>query len=1071
MSGEKEPAASTRAAASARAAAPEPSLRERAEATLKTSAADPPKPTVALPEPSLQQALHDLRVHQIELEMQNEELRRTLAELDRSQARYFDFCDLAPVGYCTLGDTGLIERANLTTARLLELPRNSLHGQRFTDFIQHDQQDAYYLMMHRVLNSGEIESCEFRLLKADGPATWIYLQAIAASDENGAQQVRLVLSDISKQRELSEQLRLQAMALDQISDRVTITDVNGVVIYLNQAARKNPELATEVRQMGQHVSAYGDSPLADAPHDEIIGTTISQGSWQGNVGHRRADGSSVYYALRTNLVKDESGAPMAMVGIGADITHQLELEQALHQREAYLRAMLDNFPFKVWIKDKEGRYLAVNQEMATLHGWPSAESLVGKTVADITDGESAAQALEHEQAILASGLSQLSEHQFMNQGRRVWVETYKAPILVDGHIVGTVGYSRDISERRQQEAQLRLQAQVLDQIQDTVNITDLDGVVTYINRAGLEKTNTVIKAAGQHVSAYGNSAQADASHEQVIATTRAQGHWRGIVGHAQTDGSDLLYDLRTTLVKDEAGTPVAMVGVGTDITRQRALEQELRQREAYLRAILDNFPFEVWLKNLEGHYLAVNQMAASQHGWPSGQSIVGKHFSDLIDPSFVTPAFEQEQEVIATGSARQIEWLMPIKGEPRWHESYIAPLVVDGHLAGTVGYSRDISERKQFELELELARSEAVKANKAKSHFLAAASHDLRQPIFALALFFGGLKKRIDPQHSELTRKIDSCIETLSELLNDLLDVSKLEAGIIVPKPSDFSVSEMLGKLIPTHEAQAKSAGLRLRWRHCKLSARSDPVLLGRIVGNFLDNAIRHTRKGGLLIACRRHAGRHWIEVWDTGVGIPEEKLGVIFDAFTRLDAATRIQGSGLGLAIASKTAALLGLQIRLRSEPGRGSMFAIELPLGEQAEPVPEHTLQAPTRALRIALVDDDNQVLQALALTLENAGHELVMATDGKALLEALGQAAPDIVVSDYRLADGETGFDVIESNRLRFGQGLPVLLVTGDTNPELIRSMSERGITVLYKPLKSEALLNAIQAAVQDAPPDRP
>ncbi len=1023
-------------------------------------------------EQALQRALHDLRVHQIELETQNAELRRTLAELDKSQARYFDFYDLAPVGYCTLDEHGLIERANLTTAKLLEVPRKGLIGQCFSHFVEHGQQEAYYLMLSRVLNSGEIETCEFRLVKSDGASTWLYLQAITASNENGAQQIRLVLSDISQQREQSEQLRLQALVLDQIQDTVTVTDLNGIVTYLNRTARDEDAQAAE-QMLGRHVSAYGDNPQADATQQEIITTTLTQGAWSGRVIITQADGTALSIALRTALIRDAAGTPVAMVGVGTDITRQLELERGLHQREAYLRAMLDNFPFKVWLKDREGRYLAVNQVLATLHGWPSVESLVGKTVADITDPESTALALAHEQAILASGRSELSEHQFTNQGQPVWVETYKAPILVDGHIVGTVGYSRDISERRQQEEKLRLQALVLDQIQDQVTITDLDGIVTYLNHAarasGELPRNT--EARGQHVSTYGNSPQADAQHDEIIRSTLAQGGWEGKVGHRRADGSETFYALRTTLVRNESKQPVAMVGVGTDITRQLELERGLHQREAYLRAILDNFPFEVWLKDLGGHYLAVNQMAAIQHGWPSGQSMVGKQFSDIVDPSLVAPASEQEQQVIATGSARQIQFLMPIKGEPRWHESYIAPLVVDGHLVGTVGYSRDISERKQIELDLQEARDEAVKANRAKSHFLAAASHDLRQPIFALSLFFGSLKKRIDPQHGEMANKIDSCIETLSELLTDLLDVSKLEAGIIVPKPCDFSLADMLGKLIPTHEAHARSAGLRLRWRQCELIGRSDPVLLGRIVGNFLDNAVRHTRAGGLLITCRRHAGRHWIEVWDTGVGIAEEKTSAIFEAFTRLDAAARTQGSGLGLAIASKTAALLGLQIRLRSRPGRGSMFAIELPMGQEALPEPSRKPLAPMRALRIALVDDDSRVLQALALTLESAGHELVPASGGQALLAALGQRAPDVLVSDYRLAENETGFDVIESSRQRFGQKLPALLITGDTDPSLIRSMAARGITVLYKPLEPDALLKSIQDAIQGAASDAP
>ncbi len=1041
---------------------PAADLRQRAEAALRAKAEKRPPPSAPPSVEAMQQALHDLEVHQIELEMQNEELRRALAELESSQARYFDFYDLAPVGYCTLSDTGLIVQANLSTAKLLGYPRSALVGQRFTKFIHPEQQDTYYKLRHRVLESGEIEFCELRLRTNDDQFTWIYLQAIAASDEAGVQQVRMVLSDINKQHAQSEQLQLQALVLDQIPSQVAITDLNGMVTYLNRAGMERRSQNGD-GFMGQHVSQYVDGLKGDATQQEIAAATLAHGSWKGTVVNPLADGSNRTYQLHTTLVRDESGSPVAMVGVAADITPRLQLEQALRQREQYTRALLDNFPFEVWLKDLDGRYLMVNEVLARLHGWPSAQSLLGKTVSDITDAESSALANVHEQSIISSGRSFMSEHQFTNQGQPIWVETYKSPVVVDGKIVGTVGYSRDISERRQQEEKLRLQALVLDQIQDTVNITDLNGIVVYINQAGIEKAAHAMKVSGQHVSSYGNSAQADATHEQVLATTREQGHWRGTIGHARNDGSVLLYDVRTTLVKDESGKPIAMVGVGTDITRQLALEKELRQREAYQCAILDNFPFQVWLKGLDSRYLAVNHALAAMHDWPSATSLVGKRFADLVDAASAEKALAQEQEVMASGESHVMEILLPVRGEQRWFETYKAPIVMDGQLIGTVGYARDITERKQIESELLAAKDEAMKANQAKSHFLAAASHDLRQPIFALTLFFGSLKTRLHPHHGELLAKIETCIESLSEMLTGLLDVSKLEAGVIVPTTTDFSVDELLRKLLATHGARAHSAGLRLRWRNSGLVGHSDPVLLGRIVGNLLDNAIRHTRQGGVLIACRRRDGRHWIEIWDTGIGIAQDKLGFIFQAFSRLDEAAQIRGSGLGLAIVDKTAALLGLQIRVRSQPGRGSLFAIELPLGQRLPPAQQTSRRYLTQRLRIALVEDDNRVLDALIQVLEDAGHELIVASSGKALIDALGRRAPDIIVSDYRLVGTETGYDVIEISRKIFGNDLPALLITGDTDPALVLSMSRRGIQVLYKPLKFESLQDAIRDAV--------
>lgn len=803
------------------AARPKPAktLRQRAEAALRGKAEALLAPLETLSFEAMRQALHELQVQKIQLEMQYEELRRIQAELDSTRERYFDFYDLAPVGYCTLSAKGLILHANLTTASLLKLARIALIKQRLSGFVQPEDRDKYYVLRQQVLTGGPARGCELRLINAEGATVWVYLQIISALDDDGEPVLRLVLSDISEHRQSEETIRLQAQALDQIRDRVTITDVHGVVTYLNRAGRDRPEMPNN-GALGQHVSLYGDSLYADAKHQTIIDTTLTQGGWRGKVGHWLENGTEVIYDLRTTLVKDASGLPVAMVGVGTDITEQLKLEQSLRQREQYLRALLDNFPFMVWLKDLQGRYLAANQVFAAAHGCDTAEAVIGKRFEEVTGAQAAAQALAQDQAVLSSGKSQ--------------------------------------------------------------------------------------------------------------------------------------------------------------------------------------------------------------------------HFEQFLSDD----------------------------GPPRWFETYKAPVLSGTEIVGTVGFSRDISERKQSEIELQAAKTEADRANLAKSRFLAAASHDLRQPIFALSLLFSALKNKLEPDSNELLTSIESCIENLSGLLTALLDVSKLEAGVIDPAPSDFSVDDMLRKLLTPHAAHAKDKGLALRWRHGDLIGRTDWQLLGRIVANFISNAVRYTEHGGVLIACRRHAGKHWIEVWDTGIGIPENKFEAIFEPFKQLGDEGRTRGSGLGLTIAEKTATLLGLQIRLRSRLGRGSMFAVELPLGQSIRPARQPSVRPDTIRLRIALVEDNTRVLQGLTLALESLGHELVVATTGKALLAQLGQQAPDIIISDYRLSGTENGFEVIAANRERFGNSLPALLLTGDTDPKLMREMAGHGIAVHYKPLR----LDALQDFIQQAAPDR-
>ncbi len=363
--------------------------------------------------------------------------------------------------------------------------------------------------------------------------------------------------------------------------------------------------------------------------------------------------------------------------------------------------------------------------------------------------------------------------------------------------------------------------------------------------------------------------------------------------------------------------------------------------------------------------------------------------------------------------------------------------------------------------ELAQAKRQAERANEAKSRFLAAASHDLRQPLSALKLYASVLKAKLETEDQALLESMDECVKSLSDLLSKLLDLSKLEAGVVMPRVTEFSLDDMLTKVIASYGPEAEAKGLTLRCGMFGLTARTDPVLFQRIIGNLVDNAIHYTRHGGVLVVCRRREGRRWVEVWDTGIGIPKDKTSEIFEEFKQLNDDARTQGSGLGLTIVAKTAALLGLSIRVSSCPGRGSMFAIELPLGtRKLAAAPKHRPLLPS--LRIALVDDNRYVLNALAYAMEHAGHRVVAAASGSELLAELAGTPPDIMVCDYRLAGGETGFDVITSTRAAFGREVPAVIITGDTDPAIMRSMSTQGIAIQHKPVDFADL----QARMDDA-----
>jgi signal transduction histidine kinase len=393
-----------------------------------------------------------------------------------------------------------------------------------------------------------------------------------------------------------------------------------------------------------------------------------------------------------------------------------------------------------------------------------------------------------------------------------------------------------------------------------------------------------------------------------------------------------------------------------------------------------------------------------------------------------------------------------------------------GAICGAVAVLMDVSAHYEFERTLIQAKQDAERANEAKSRFLAAASHDLRQPLQALNLYLDVLTARSGPSERSLIANINinKCSTSLNSLLTDLLDLSKLEAGVVRPHQTIFSLAELLDMVAAAHAAQASLKGLRLRVVPSKVMLKTDRALFERVVGNLISNAVRYTDQGGVLVGCRRRSGKLWLDVCDTGIGIPEGKTSEIFEEFRQLGnpERDREKGTGLGLAIVRKAATLLGLEISLSSKLGRGSIFSISLPFaGVEAvhEGVRDDGCFIPFRALRVLLVEDDLAVREALTFIMETDGNKVV--TKGSLAEVAHGDyPKPDVVIADYRLGEGRNGVEAVSTVRAIFGDDVPAIILTGDTLSEVVEEIVALGFTVLHKPV-SYAMLRTCLATFRD------
>lgn len=373
---------------------------------------------------------------------------------------------------------------------------------------------------------------------------------------------------------------------------------------------------------------------------------------------------------------------------------------------------------------------------------------------------------------------------------------------------------------------------------------------------------------------------------------------------------------------------------------------------------------------------------------------------------------------------------------------------------------QQIVERKRVEQALREARDAAEAANQSKDKYLAAASHDLLQPLNAARLLISTLRERSLPaaEHSLIERS-HQALEGAEDLLTDLLEISRLDQAAVKPDIDVYRLEELLAPLASEFQPVAAAAGLALKVRIVECAISTDFRLLTRILRNFLSNACRYTEHGRILLGARKRGGFIELQVWDSGRGIPEDQLDSIFLEFNQLQVgrAAERKGVGLGLAIVDRIARMLGYPVSVRSQPGRGSVFAIRVPLAQQASralPVVAATraqVGDPLPGRRLLVLDNELSILHSMSALLEQWGCEVVTAVDQPAALQALGERAPDLILADFHLDHGVIGCEVVAHLRRHFASAIPAVMITADRSDQCRRDLQRMGVPLLNKPVK--------------------
>jgi PAS domain S-box-containing protein len=520
--------------------------------------------------------------------------------------------------------------------------------------------------------------------------------------------------------------------------------------------------------------------------------------------------------------------------------------------------------------------------------------------------------------------------------------------------------------------------------------------------------------------------------------------------------------------RDQEGNPLRMVGTLTDINTRKQAERALRRSEERLKALINAATNDVVVLLDSGFNMEIVNERAARGFESSVEEATGQSLEAFMPLSIARRRLGHAQEVIDSGQAVRFEDYRA----GHWFDNNFCPVFDEqGKPHAVAIFARDITERKNLEKILAKAKQTAEEANISKTRFLAAASHDLRQPLQAIAAHTDFLA--LSNTDAVLAKSITHLIEAtraMQDILEGLLGISQLDTGTVTPEIKAFSIGSLLGQLEGQYQQAVTKKGLAFNVVPCSAGVRSDPTLLRIILQNLISNAIKYTERGNVAVECKRYGDLLRIEVRDSGIGIPGAMKEIIFEEFYQLDnpARDRSHGTGIGLAIVKRIAQLLNHPINMHSVEGEGSCFTIHVPLAEEnfeekhsALPLTVDLNNA-SEGCSILLIEDDAVVLDANRILLTTLGYTVMSASGTETAIELMEPRSPkpDLIIADYRLPGECKGTDLVQQLRSRAESSIPAIILTGDITLSGDACALPENSLLLQKPARAEELVQAIR-----------
>ena len=973
---------------------------------------------------------------------------------------------------CIADMEGHFIKTNAAWSQVLGYATEELNKRKFLEFVHPDDMPATLDAMASLGKGDDVLQFANRYRRKDGSYRYIEWRSHRKGNLIYAA-ARDVTERIEQERMIKETHKMLQVVLDTIPQHVFWKDRNSVYLGCNKRGAVAAGLSDPAEIVGKT-----DYDLPRNREKADLFRADDQRVMQKNAPELhvieqrlRADGKRAWLDTTKIPLRDDKGAVNGILVAFEDITAWKTAEEEKLLQAVLIKSLLASIPDIVYFKDCQGVYLGCNPLFAELVGKKSEEEVIGKTDYDLFNKEQADFFRHHDNEMLKQLKPLQNEEEVVfPDGRKMTIDTLKTPYRdQNGNVIGILGISRDITDRKRMEEELRASKERFELVVNGTNDGAWDWNILTNELFLSARWKEMLGYADCEIQNEFDSFISLLYEEDITGVNEyVQGYLNGEIKKyaiefrmKHKNGSLVWILAKGEALRDGKGIPYRMAGSHSDITEQKKAEEALKKQTERLNAYVENAPYGILIANAQGKYVFVNRKACEQTGY-NPEELLELGPMALTYPEDLGIARDYFRRVVADGSAQADARFVCKSGEARYWR-VLAVKITDNEFAG---FTEDITERKQAELDLKRAKEQAEAANKAKSQFLANMSHEIRTPLNGVIGFTDLLKGTpLSPVQQQYVHNANVSGHTLLGIINDILDFSKIEAGMLHLEMIKTDLIELLENSVDIVKFAAGKKGLELLLHIDPAMPRfavTDPIRLKQILANLLGNAVKFTEKGEVELKVGYDPlddvkGRISFFIRDTGIGISEEQKGKLFKAFSQADSSTtrKFGGTGLGLIISDLIAKEMGSKIQILSKQGEGTTFYFDIVTDtEEGEKLDKRSLEKIKRCL---IIDDNANNRLILEEILANWGIAYRSCGDGLTALHLLETSAPfDIILCDYNMPDID-GLETIRLIREKLKlspQKQPIILLhSSSDDEELHKKCEELGVRFrLTKPVKS-------------------